>query len=217
MRIHIVKQGECLSSIAKKYGFASWRTIYDHPDNAELKRCRPNPDILYPGDEIRIPEKDPGTESVATGQSHTFKLTRQTTKLTVKIAEHRGAPIAGRPYSLKIGGGIIQGTLPDSGIIEHEIPNDLLEAELRIYFGGGAERDGCYHWIVKIAHLDPIDTVSGLQARLNNLGFYAGPVDGHEGPMTRTAIRQFQRAHGLRVDEIAGPKTQQKLKEVYGC
>jgi N-acetylmuramoyl-L-alanine amidase len=214
MGIHIVEQGECLSSIAKKYGFASWRTIYDHPTNADFKQRRPNPDVIYPGDEIHIPEKQPGTDTAATGQSHTFKLARRKTKLTVKIAEHLGPPLTGRPYSLKAGGGIVEGTLPASGLVEHDIPEDLPEAELRVYLGDGAS---FYHWILQIAHLDPIDTVSGLQARLNNLGFYAGPVDGVEGPMTRTAIRQFQRAHGLRVDEIAGPKTQQKLEEVYGC
>lgn len=55
---HVVRQGECLSAIAKRYGFASYRIIYDHPDNAELRRARPNPNLLFPGDVIVIPDRN---------------------------------------------------------------------------------------------------------------------------------------------------------------
>lgn len=36
-----------------------------------------------------------------------------------------------------------------------------------------------------------------VQARLNDLGFAAGPVDGLDGPMTREAIRRFQASIGM--------------------
>jgi hypothetical protein len=41
--IHIVKKGECLSSIAYHYMLPDWHIIYDHPQNAEFKAKRPNP------------------------------------------------------------------------------------------------------------------------------------------------------------------------------
>jgi peptidoglycan hydrolase-like protein with peptidoglycan-binding domain len=46
-----------------------------------------------------------------------------------------------------------------------------------------------------------------LQARLNALGYTAGPVDGSFGPMTRAAVVRFQRAEGLPVDGIVGRRT----------
>jgi hypothetical protein len=51
-----------------------------------------------------------------------------------------------------------------------------------------------------------------LQDRLNRLGFDAGPTDGVEGPMTRTAVARFQLAcalpgHNLVVDGVPGPRT----------
>lgn len=41
--VHVVKQGECLTRIAARYGFGDYRVIYDHPANTEFKRKRPNP------------------------------------------------------------------------------------------------------------------------------------------------------------------------------
>jgi hypothetical protein len=53
---HKIKQGETLSSIADQYGFLSYKTLYNDPQNAALRSKRPNLDILFPGDEIYIPE-----------------------------------------------------------------------------------------------------------------------------------------------------------------
>jgi L,D-peptidoglycan transpeptidase YkuD (ErfK/YbiS/YcfS/YnhG family) len=50
-----------------------------------------------------------------------------------------------------------------------------------------------------------------LQARLNRLGFGAGPVDGQFGPMTRGAVVRFQRARSLAVDGVVGPRTARAL------
>ncbi len=40
-------------------------------------------------------------------------------------------------------------------------------------------------------------TVREIQRRLASLGYYAGAVDGVVGPMTRAAIRGFQKSEGL--------------------
>src|SRR5436190_13024735 len=70
---HKVEQGECLSSVAKKYGFANWRTIYQHPQNAEFREKRPNPNIIYPGDLIFIPDPELKEKSVQTEKRHELK------------------------------------------------------------------------------------------------------------------------------------------------
>lgn len=46
---HLVKQGECLSSIAAQYRFA-WEQLWNLPQNRELRLKRKNPNILFPGD-----------------------------------------------------------------------------------------------------------------------------------------------------------------------
>ncbi|MEP6850132.1 MAG: peptidoglycan-binding domain-containing protein [Acidobacteriota bacterium] len=64
------------------------------------------------------------------------------------------------------------------------------------------------------------DWLTGVQYRLNAVGFGAGPVDGVLGPRTRKALRQFQETyrftHSLMVDETPGPKTQSALVSICG-
>ncbi|MGQ9866517.1 MAG: peptidoglycan-binding domain-containing protein, partial [Pseudanabaenaceae cyanobacterium] len=46
-----------------------------------------------------------------------------------------------------------------------------------------------------------------LQTLLTQRGFYTGPLSGIYGPLTEAAVREAQRAYGLVVDGIAGPRT----------
>jgi peptidoglycan hydrolase-like protein with peptidoglycan-binding domain/YHS domain-containing protein len=50
-----------------------------------------------------------------------------------------------------------------------------------------------------------------MQTALNNNGFNPGPIDGIFGNMTLEAVKGYQKANGLVVDGIAGPKTLGKL------
>lgn len=56
--------------------------------------------------------------------------------------------------------------------------------------------------------------VKELQTNLKTLGFDPGAVDGHYGPKTEGAVMKFQGAYGLRIDGIAGAKTQAKIMEL---
>ncbi|MGF9908142.1 spore cortex-lytic enzyme [Brevibacillus porteri] len=53
-----------------------------------------------------------------------------------------------------------------------------------------------------------------LQYRLQMLGYYNGKMDGIYGANTTKAVRQFQKAYGLRIDGITGPNTWRVLKKV---
>ena len=59
---YVVVAGDTLTKIAQKFGKASWRVIYDAPENAEFRLRRPNPDRIYPGDRLVIPD-EPGSVS----------------------------------------------------------------------------------------------------------------------------------------------------------
>ena len=53
--------------------------------------------------------------------------------------------------------------------------------------------------------------VAAVQVALQASHLYRGTVDGVPGPMTRGAVRAFQRRKGLVVDGIVGPKTRHAL------
>ena len=55
------------------------------------------------------------------------------------------------------------------------------------------------------------DDVATLQARLQDLGFYTGLVDGHFGLQTHNALMSYQREYGLTADGICGPETLRSL------
>src|ERR1700736_1460028 len=55
------------------------------------------------------------------------------------------------------------------------------------------------------------DDVATLQARLQDLGFYTGLVDGHFGLQTHNALMSYQREYGLYPDGICGPETLRSL------
>lgn len=205
---HTVEQGEHLSRIAAKYGFANYRTIWDHPQNAELKQKRQNPNVLFPGDRLYIPDKQQKTESRPTEQRHRFQVSVRPVVLRIVVKNVDDQPIANTDCQLQVDGNVYQLTTNGNGQIEQKIPKTAESGKLTILD---------MEVPVQIGHLDPVEEVSGQQVRLNNLGYNAGEVSGTNEEQLRSAIEEFQCDYGLTVDGICGPQTQAKLKEVHGC
>lgn len=204
-----VQQGDCLNSIAKEFGLL-WTTIWNHPRNASLKAKRKDPNILYPGDALYIPDKSPRTESIATDQNHNFVLKGARRKLKITFLCN-DKPRASEAYTLTIDGRIFKGQTDSNGSLEQNIQPDASQGHLSLT-KANEEYD------LLLGHMDPITEISGIQMRLQNLGFYIGArADGIFGPKTAGGVRAFQRKYGLQVDGIPGPKTQAKLKELYSC
>ena len=88
----IVQQGDHLSKIAAEEGFANFHTILDDPDNAELAKKR-DPHVLFPGDELAIPDRQDGEESGATENVHKFQTDLQPLYLRCKLLDIDGKPI----------------------------------------------------------------------------------------------------------------------------
>ena len=217
-----VKQGENLTLIAVRNGFADHKPVYDHPNNADLKRIRPSPDILHPGDQVFIPKVRLREESGATEQCHCFVVKWPKKVLRITLQDSEGKAIANAAYQLVIepSDGInhrdrrrrkrrltYQGETNPQGLLEQPVPINAEHATLTV-----AE----LVWHVALGYLNPLedtpdDTVSGVQARLQNLGFYSGKIDGILGPRTKQAIRAFQRKYQPNMeppDGICGPGTE---------
>ncbi|MFZ4578237.1 MAG: phage tail protein [Myxococcota bacterium] len=56
MPMYTVKKGDWLQKIATANGLSSWTEIYNHPANAAFKKSHPNPNLIYPGDVVFVPE-----------------------------------------------------------------------------------------------------------------------------------------------------------------
>ena len=83
-----------MNASAAKYGFAKWKTIYDHPANAGLKKRRPNPNLIHPGDEIVIPDRAPKEADCATGRVHKFVVKKPSPDELIVVLKRKGKPLA---------------------------------------------------------------------------------------------------------------------------
>ena len=97
---HRVSAGDCMSSIANRYGL-TWKQVWNHGPNASLKALRKDPDILLPGDVVMVPEKAERKESKAQEQKHRFvrKAEQPHFSLVLKVD---GEPIKNSPCRLMI-------------------------------------------------------------------------------------------------------------------
>lgn len=205
---YTIQQGDHLSSVAAKLGFADYRTIWDHPKNADLKKKRQNPNVLFPGDTVYIPDKQVKKEQCATGRLHRFLTRVEKLKLRLTLKGVDGRPIANTPCELTVDGGLYKLTSDADGHIDAEVPRAAESGEMRLL-------DTIVP--VKIGHLDPVDQTTGALARLANLGYYRGsqaPVDEAE---LLSAIEEFQCDNDLTVNGQCDGATLAKLKEAHGC
>jgi Putative peptidoglycan binding domain len=200
-----VGEGESTSSLAKKNGFF-WKTIWDHGENAELKAKRKDPNVLFAEDEIFIPEKELKDIGKPTDQTHKFKRKGEPCKLKVQLLK-AGQPRKNEKYTLNLDGKLIEGSTDGEGKLEHFIPGESQSAALLL-------RGGQEIIPLRLGDLDPVDLATGVQQRLNNLGFDCGSEDGEVGDVTKEAIKKFQAANDLNVTGEADDAMKNKLKEL---
>ncbi len=202
---YTVQQKECLANLAAQFGF-SWKTIWNHPQNAQLKQKRKNPNVLLPGDLLFIPERKLKEVSAASQQLHKFKKKREKVMFRLRLLEE-GEPRRNVDYTLQVGDLTLRGTTNGDGKLEHEIPADATEAVL-------TTAEDSYSF--QLGGLDPVEEISGMQHRLQNLGYLAEAADGELNDSTRAALRDFQEKNGLTVNGEFTDETKNKLLELHG-
>jgi len=210
MAKHVVKQGDCIGSIAFEKGFF-WETILNLPENAELKRERKDPNVLLAGDQVFIPDKREKTDVCATEQRHRFRRKGTPENLQVRVL-YENVPRANEPYVLEIDGQAERGTTDADGNIRRAIPPNARRGKLTV--GEGAEQ---LEFDLTLGAIDPIDTLTGVQERLNNLGYDCGEEDGMLGEETERALRDFQADHDLEETGQPDEPTRQELRSQYRC
>ena len=207
---YAVQQGDHISGIAEQFGFQKIETIWNHPNNDELKKLRKNPHILFPGDSVFIPDKAPKSESAATTKVTTFEIDITKLILNLKFQNLHGDPIASEPVAIAVEEkNVPPFTTDGDGKTSSEIAKSAKDGLLLI---------NKIHLRIKIGHLDPVDKQSGQIARLNNLGYEAGDTATVDADAFRSAVEEFQCDNPpLPVTGDCNVNTQSKLEKVHGC
>ena len=206
-KIHVVQAGECIDSIAFAYGFFP-ETVWDHPDNQELRDLREDPNVLLAGDRVSIPDLRRKTEARATNQRHVFRRKGVPARFRMQLLD-RGEPRADLAYTLVIDGGVTREGVTDAeGVLDVSLPPNAMHGLLTLAPGEDEEQIE-----LSLGRLDPISEEQGVRQRLFNLGFLR--VVEASAQDLGAALRRFQIRHDLEVSGERDDATLAKLAEVH--
>ena len=189
MPIRSIKAGETLPQVAAEEGFGDLDKIWNHPNNADLKKRR-DPCVLAPGDQLFVPDRELVKLDLATMKRHKVVVKRPKLSLIVVLQNSSGAPLAGVSGTLTCDGTPFPVSADGDGRVTQDIPIDTEFAELALdapaaaqdagadgeqagdLDNAGAEEDNDAAKIgMLVGHLGPLDTAAGWRARLANLGY----------------------------------------------
>lgn len=206
---HIVKQGECFSSIAKEHGFLI-KTLWEYSSNAALREKRKNPNVLLPGDKVVIPDMKLSEYDAATEQKHTYQLKADKVKLQLRLLRE-DKPQARVNYRLQIGGEVMNSQTDGDGWIRTSISAATKTAKLILSPDTSNEEE----YELLIGHLDPLEETAGVIKRLDNLGFLIGSNENKDDEL-KSALAKFQDKNDLPKTGEGDQNTLDKLKQMHG-
>jgi N-acetylmuramoyl-L-alanine amidase len=206
---YVVAQGDCMNSISEAHGFF-WETLWDLPENKELKQARQDPNVLYPGDQLTIPPLRLKEAEATTDKRHRFKRKGVPARLVMQFYKGQ-KPRANEDYVLVIDGDFRRGKTNGDGYINEILPNGAHAA--KVVFSEGSKTE---EYEITLGGLNPYDSLTGVQARLTNLGYSIPQVDGRMDSDTIQALKQFQQTQGLKVTGELNDETCTKLRDLHG-
>lgn len=202
----IVEAGDCLMSIAAETGHL-WQTIWNHPQNAQLKAARGVPHVLLPGDRLFVPAIERKTLSRATDKQHKFVRKGTPLEFVIRVSKE-DRPRTGEYFVLNIEGRITTGNIGSDGLIRcYMLPTDRSGTLL---IGVGEKQE---QYSLAFGVLDPVQSRRGMAARLRHLGMLGSDDDDET---LSDAIAHFQRENTLPVTGKLDGGTAERLVCVHG-
>ena len=203
---HVIKQGESVISLSELHGLFA-ETIWNDPANAELKARRKDMNILMPGDVLVIPDRRPKEVRRETNSVHKFQRKGIPALFRLQLFEIE-EPRANQKYTLEVDGQHFEGQTDSRGVLEQAVPTNAKKGVLII----GEDK---LQLEIDFGYLDPINEISGVKKRLNNLGYDCGEPDNKADEKMQTQLKLFQKRFGLEETGEADSPTLQKLEELH--
>lgn len=203
-----VVAGDCITSVADAHGHF-WQTVWEHPENAELKRTRQDPNVIRVGDKLHVPELEVKDESGPTEKRHRFRKLGVPAMFRVQLLRGK-KPRSGLKFTLMVDVAMHQGLTDAEGLIAVPLAPGARSATLLLHTADGDER-----LEFDLGHTEPVETIQGVQQRLRNLGLLkeiTGKVDqGMAG-----AVSLFQRRMGIEPDGLINDDFRKQLRDAHG-
>ena len=213
-RPYIVRQGDHLARLAYVHGFDA-NEVWSHESNAELRVMGRTPEILNPGDILYLPVKPKEGLAFSAGTSNRYRAQVPTVKVSMAFKD-ADRVLADEPYEVHGLGTDGSSGQPEArktdgnGKVELELP--VTTREVTIIF---PNQNIAYE--VRVGDMDPASEISGVQKRLENLGYLPRDRESaSEAAYMQGAIAQFQKEHGLSPTGTLDENTSKLLKDEHG-
>jgi hypothetical protein len=202
VRPYVIRQGDHLAAIAYKFGFDA-DTVWNDPSNADLRKLRPDPNILWPTDVLYIPDPPAGgppTTALTPGSTNVFVSTPATVTLTVAFMGDDPSTYASKAYTVQELDQLTGLATDGNGVATFPIPVNLKTATVSFSDSGDS-------YVLSIGAMDPIDTLSGIFSRLQNLGYIddSAALDSSDLSGLRAGLRAFKASQASGGDSATGP------------
>lgn len=190
-----VVAGDCAISLASREGLTVdklWEAC------GELAALGRKPHQLIPGDEVVIPDRTPKVDERATDRQHRYRRRDYPALCRLQLLV-RDRALAGEPIVF-VGPGEerVETRSDDQGVIELRLPPAIRRGRLLV------GEPPVEHELV-FGELQPISTTLGVQARLANLHFFDGALDGQPSEALERSLEDFRDHAGL--PEDAAPES----------
>ena len=206
-----MRQGDHLRRLAHARG-VSPESIWEHDDNADLRAARESMEALLPGDILWLPSEPAGGVAIMPQQSNSYRAHVPWVDVELTLRDAAGEPLANASVSLE--GARERSAQTDGGGVL-AIQAAAHRRQIQVTLDDDGRSFG-----LRIGHLDPIEAPSGVDGRLENLGYFVSlGIDGdeHERDLRRrAALRDFQSAQGLEPSGEIDDATRDALREAHG-
>jgi hypothetical protein len=184
---YVIKQGDHLALLAYKFGFDA-NKVWNDPKNADLRKLRPDPNILWPTDILYIPDQNvpPVMHTLTTGATNTFVADPPTVTVSLRFLDD---DLASQAFTVQELPNLAGLTTDAEGRATFPAPVTLATATLAFETAGRIVS-------AQLGGLDPIDTLSGVFQRLKHLGYIGldEVFDATNLEVLRTALRALKAA-----------------------
>jgi hypothetical protein len=184
MEPYVVRQGDFVDLLAYQNGFDA-DSVWNDSANDELRQNRDNPNVLYPTDVLYIPAPpDPTAFSAQTGTTNTFKSDVPTVPVQIRFDY---PDLASQAFTIEELPDLTGQSTDGDGIAKFDVPIDIGAFTMTFTSPGTS-------FAFVLGNLDPVDTLSGIFQRLQNLGYIPREVDVDTSDLEpiRRALQRFR-------------------------
>lgn len=211
---HEVRPGECIVQLAYLHGLLPER-LWQYPANQHLWGEKRVQEILEPGEIVVIPAPRLRPVPAEVDTRLQIQCTGTLTEIPLRFLDRFDEPRSQVPCLIRylVGDDLFGGRIGETdgeGRLLEIVPPSVTTVEITLVNGEDREQ---YELIV--GDLDPIETIRGVQGRLDNLG-YPCPLDGSLDETTLAAIRAFQEDRDLEVTGEIDDTTLSELEKCFG-